>query len=443
MNTQRFNPDSFIHGRIIGILDNGFVLQNEKGRIDLFYEGGVNVGDIVQLKVQTVEETFVDGRPVLIHKVLEFTVLTVCRDEFFIGRESPNYRRIVIDLYLKEKLLQRMRIIQKIREFFYARDFTEVDTPSLVKLPGMEPYLDVFKTEFVSQPGPDNIVNREDLYLITSPEYAMKKLLVSGYEKIFQMCKSFRNKETNSSLHNPEFTILEWYRAYSDYTEIMKDMEDLVFELTRSCHGSAKIPYSVPSIGPASLAEIDVTPPWTRLKVSEAFKKYAGIEPDELEDPDRFRAAVTKKKLYRITEKTSFDDMFFLVFMNEIELQLGFDKPVILYEYPASMAALSKKCPHDERYAERFEAYIAGMELCNAFTELTDPVEQEARLKAERLERQKLGKPDYPVDESFINALQFGMPPSGGIALGVDRLIMLLTNTSDIRDILFFPHKDL
>lgn len=160
-------------------------------------------------------------------------------------------------------------------------------------------------------------------------------------------------------------------------------------------------------------------------------------------DSEKFRQAVRAKNLYKISDETTFDDMFYLVFMNEIEPYLGFDKPVILHEYPASMASLSKKCDDDPRYAERFEAYIAGMELCNAFTELTDPVEQEARLRVEHAQRIQLGKDDYPIDQKFIDALKFGMPPSSGNALGIDRLVMLLTQTTDIRDVLFFPYRDL
>lgn len=433
----------FFRGRIIGILEDGFVLQNQERRIDLIYDRQVNVGDIVEINAKTEPKTLPDGQPVTLQRVTDFKVLTPCRDEFFIGQESPNYRRMIIDLNLREKLVQRTKIIQKIREFFVERGFLDVETPSLVKFPGMEPYLDIFKTQFIGLPGPEGEVQRDDLYLITSPEYAMKKLLAGGCEKIFQICRAFRNKETNGNLHNPEFTMIEWYRAYADYTDVMRDTEELVCALTEFCHGKPVLPYFRPQISSDNRCEIDVKPPWRRLKVKDAFQQYAGIGTTDFEDPEKFRRAVQAKKLYKITDETIFDDMFFLVFMNEIEPNLGFDKPVILYEYPASMAALSKKCDHDPRYAERFEAYIAGMELCNAFTELTDPVEQDARLQTERKQRQQLGKDDYPVDQTFIDALKFGMPPSSGNALGIDRLVMLVTQATDIRDVLFFPYRDL
>lgn len=406
----------WLAGRVIGVLDEGVVLQDESGRIEVVGEN-FNIGDIVEVRVEG-EMVVKDGKSLVIYLAREGLVLAPCGEEFFIGKDSPNYLKSIIDLNFKERLLQRAKIIQMIRQFFLDRNFVETDTPELVKLPGMEPYLDVFKTKFHGLPKEGREAFKEDMYLITSPEYALKKLLVGGFEKIFQITKSFRNKETDSNLHNPEFTILEWYRAYASYLEIMDDVEALFKFL------GAKFPK------------------WDRIKVKDAFKNYAGIGYDDFEDTEKFRAIV-KKKGYKVDAATSFDDLFFLVFMNEIEPKLGFDKPVILYEYPASMAALSKKCEDDPKYAERFEVYINGMELCNAFTELNDPKEQELRLQEERKARQKMGKQDYPVDQSFIRALDFGMPPSGGIALGVDRLIMLLTEAKDIKDVLFFPHGDL
>ena len=265
-------------------------------------------------------------------------------------------------------------------------------------------------------------------------ELSMKKLLVAGHEKIFQIAKTFRNKESESTLHNPEFTMLEWYRAYASYEDWMRDVEELVSQLAKNLLGEKRINFG----GHA----VDVSAPWERVKVKDLFKQYAHIEYEDFEDLERFRAVAIKKQ-YKVTRQSSYDDIFFAIFLNEIEPQLGIKKPVIVYEYPVQMAALAKKCEHDSRYAERAEVYIAGVELCNGFSELNDPVEQRVRLEAERAERQKLGKEDYAVDQSFIRALEFGMPPSGGVALGVDRLVMLLTGAQDINQVLFFPHKDL
>jgi len=432
----------WIAGRIVGILDDGFVLQDESGRVDLYFDEEVNVGDIVEVKVGFEDNEVGGGSGALTPgelrtpgvfqdkpSVLEICVLVPCTADFFIRKSDPNYKKMVVDRLVGEKFLEREKIVDSIRDFFKERKFNEVDTPQMVRLPGMEPYLDVFKTEFIDMEGEE-----ERMFLITSPEYALKKLLVGGYEKVFQICKSFRNKETDSNLHNPEFTLLEWYRSYASYEEIMKDTEELVESLAIQKNGKAKIVYQG--------REINVETPWPRKRVKDLFKELAGIDYPVFENTKKlFEAA--REKGYRVESKHTYDDVFFIIFMNEIEPKLGFEKPVIVYEYPVSMAALSKKCEGDEKYAERFEAYVAGVELCNAFTELNDPVEQKKRLELEREERKKLGKIDYPVDQSFISALEFGMPPAGGNALGVDRLVMLLTDSSDIRDVVMFPFRDL
>jgi lysyl-tRNA synthetase class 2 len=340
----------------------------------------------------------------------------------------------MVDLALKEKFLLRQKLLRGLREFFWSKGFVETETPELVRLPGMEPYLDVFETAFQPVAHDGLAPKKENMFLITSPEYAMKKLLVGGYENIFQVTKSFRNKEHLSSMHNPEFTILEWYRAYSDYTKIMEDTENLVCTLSMIANGKEEILYKD--------FVVDVKPPWIRMTVVEAFEKFAGVGKAAFEDESALKK-IASEKGYQVTNETSFDDAFFLIFMNEIESKLGVDKPVFLYEYPVSMAALSKKCEHDPKYAERVETYIAGVELSNGFTELNDPSEQQARLEYEHSERLRMGKQDYPVDQSFIRALQLGMPPSGGIALGVDRLMMLLTNTPDINQMILFPHQEL
>lgn len=422
----------WLAGRIVGILDDGFVLQDESGRLDLRWEEKVRVGDIVEARI---EKEMMEDDVIFVGK--EVDVLVACGDDFFIPPNDANYRRTVVDRTLMVKMQQRAMVLDGIREFFKREEFLEVETPGLVRLPGMEPYLDVFETEFVPESGAEGREGRaqkERMFLITSPEYAMKKLLVSGYEKIFQLCKSFRNKETDSQLHNPEFTLLEWYRGYASYEEIMEDTERLVEFVAEKMHGKKEFKWDG--------RRIDVSTPWPRVSVKDLFAEMAGIEPEVFEDMEKFRDAV-KEKGYTVGTEACYEDLFFLVFLNEIEPKLGFEKPVIVKDYPVEMAALAKKCPDDERYAERFEVYMAGVELCNAFTELNDPVEQRARLERERKERQKLGKTDYPVDQSFIRALELGMPPSGGNALGIDRLVMLLTDTQDIRDVLFFPHKDL
>ena len=344
---------------------------------------------------------------------------------------KPNYQRLREDGVFREVFQKRALILQGIRQFFIERQFLEVETPMLVKLPGMEPYLDVFKTRFHPEGGEREGHSGQDLYLITSPEYAMKKRLVAGMERIFQITRSFRNKETGGALHNPEFTMIEWYRADADYLDIMRDTEEMVQFLCRTLYGKEFFVYQG--------QEINLSAGFQRVRVREAFEQYAGISRGIFED----EAALISEARRRGYSAASYDDAFFLIFLNEIEPKLGQGRPTILYEYPVRMAALSRVCPEDARYAERFEVYACGMELANAFSELTDADEQNRRLVQERAERAKLGKDLYDIDESFIEALRIGMPPSGGIALGVDRLVMLLLDRPSIEDVVLFPFTDL
>ena len=435
-NLQEMPERLILAGRVIGIIDqeesHGYILQDDTGR--LVVEGGIfpKVGAVVEQEV-TVNDA---GRVVQAGGAV---LLADCDDFYISFSSSPNYKKMVIDVNLKEKLLMRGRVVTAVRDFFLARDFLEAETPCLVKLPGMEPYLDVFKTRFEAAFSAENKLS-EDMYLITSPEYAMKKLLAGGMEKIFQITKSFRNKETFSERHNPEFTILEWYRAFASYEEIMDDTEALVKYVWNKL--GSKNPDGSSARLKWGSADVDMMIPWKRLRVLDAFREMAGIGEAMFFDTEALRAEV-KRRGYPCGDQTGFDDLFFIIFMNEIEPKLGTTVPTILYDYPVSMAALSKPCAGDNRFAERFEAYVAGLEICNAFSELNDPVEQERRLALEKEERRALGKELYDVDKSFIDALKFGMPPAGGNALGIDRLIMLVLGEEDIRNSLFFPYRDL
>ncbi|MDQ3098760.1 MAG: EF-P lysine aminoacylase EpmA [bacterium] len=334
-----------------------------------------------------------------------------------------------------ESFLMREKVIDAIRAFFKKQDFHEVETPLMVKSPGMEPYLEVFETGLL-----DAGNSHYRAFLTTSPEYAMKKLLVAGIPKIFQICKSFRNGEDlRSSTHNPEFTIMEWYRINADYTTIMSDCEvmtEWIYDavIGKSEKGGRILKYQG--------QEIDVSAPWERISVSEAFEKYAGVVETDLQDDIAMRNW-GKKKGYAVSNSTTWEQMFNQIFLNDIEPHLGFNKPTILYDYPASMAALSRKKPDNPLYAERFEYYILGKELGNAFSELNDAQEQEDRLRAERVERESLGKNMYDVDEDFIDALKVGMPDAAGIAVGIDRMVMLFADVPTIQETIWFPANEM
>jgi lysyl-tRNA synthetase class 2 len=331
----------------------------------------------------------------------------------------------------QEKFLLRAKIISLIRDFFCKEKFLEVETPSLVKFPGMEPHIDPIKVKLPIMGG------RREAYLITSPEYAMKKILAAGFRNIFQICKSFRGGEAMDELHNPEFTILEWYRAYADYKDIMKDVERLMVYIARNL--KKRNGYNLKLKIKYQNQEIDLTPPWEKLTVREAFRKYAKIDLDKILTRGTM-AAAAEKKGYSVLEDDSFDDIFFKIFLSEIETYLGQNRPTILYDWPAQMAALSRRKKSDPRYAERFEVYVGGLELGNAFSELVDPAEQKRRLVVERKLRKKLGKAIYDLDEEFLKALQ-EMPPSGGIAMGVDRIVMFFADAKSIDEVMFFSAK--
>lgn len=322
---------------------------------------------------------------------------------------------------VQTNLRKRARIIAGIRHFFDEKGFVEVDTPLMVPQPGMEPHLEAFQTTY----------EMRRFYLHTSPEYAMKRLLAAGFERIYQVCKVFRH-EPVGRMHTPEFTMLEWYRAYADYTDIMVDTEYLIAELATDLYGE-------PVVRTDQYA-VDLTPPWERLSVREAMLRYAGITADPYSETTAF---IRQAGHSTVERDDSPDVAFFKVFLDRVEPHLGVQKPTILCDYPAPMAALAKRKSSAPDLAERFEVYIAGVELCNAFTELNDPDEQRQRLEEEAAQRVSEGNPAYPVDECFLSALEYGMPPSGGIALGVDRLVMLLTGASSIGEVMAFPMSDL
>ncbi|HNT30267.1 MAG TPA: EF-P lysine aminoacylase EpmA [bacterium] len=338
---------------------------------------------------------------------------------------QPNWHRLKTDPQLRHKLEKRAQIVRAIREYFWSQDFIETETPTLVHVPGMEPYLDPFKTELRDEGG-----KRADAYLITSPEYAMKKLLAGGMERIFQLTRSYRNRETLSTQHSPEFTILEWYRANATYEDIMRDTEELVAYIARKVLGTTHVQYQG--------KPLELAPPWKRTSFAAALEQYAGVRYDEIETQAKLQALL-RKRSYRVSDTDDWDTLVLQLFVQEVEPKLGQEQPEIIFDYPASQAALATISPRDARFAQRFEVYARGIELCNAFNELTDAAEQRRRLEEERKLRQQLGKDDYPVDETFLAALETGMPPAGGNALGVDRLAMLLLDTDRMADIVWCP----
>jgi lysyl-tRNA synthetase class 2 len=314
-------------------------------------------------------------------------------------------------------LQARAEILAALRAWFAGQGFVEVETPILQAAPGAEVHLAGFATEWKTPDGRGQV-----RWLHSSPEFAMKKLLAGGVPRLFQFARVFRNGE-GSALHHPEFTMLEWYRAGAGYEAIMQDCAALL-----AATGASALRWQDRTCDPTATPE--------RQTVAEAFARHAGV--------DLFETIGDAAKLSRLSGVAmhagdSWDDVFFRIMFDRIEPHLGVGRPTILCEYPIAMAALARAKPGDPRVAERFELYACGVELANAFGELTDPAIQRARLGADMDEKERLYGVRWPVDEDFLAALEHGLPDCAGIALGFDRLVMLASGARHIEDVLWLP----
>lgn len=324
---------------------------------------------------------------------------------------------------MTEFLKTRIATKKAVRAFFEEHSFVEVDTPTLVKHPGMEPNLSPIKTS-VELSG-----EKQDAFLITSPEYHMKRLLAEGYKKIWQLTSSYRGGEERSMLHSSEFKMIEWYMTGSDYTDMASFAEEFVKFLVTKIHGKKHVYQE---------CEMHTEEFFERITCEEAFQKYANLSLRDLYENKKQFIEDAGSEGFGVNEEQSTEDIFFTIFLQKIEPELGKHKPAFLFDYPAEMAALSKIKESDPMWCERFELFIAGIEIANAFSELVDPKEQEARLKNEQEERKELGKEAFEIDRRFIEALEYGIPKSSGIALGFDRLVMILAGAESIEQVQFF-----
>ena len=303
------------------------------------------------------------------------------------------------------------------RQWFAAEGFVEVETPILQAAPGAEVHLTGFATAWELPDGEER-----ERWLHSSPEFAMKKLLAGGMPKIFQFARVFRNAE-GSALHHPEFTMLEWYRAGTGYQTIMADCRALL-----ASTGVDELRWAGHVCDPKAEPE--------RLTVAEAFVRHAGVDLfPTLGNAD----ALSATSGIAMHAGDSWEDVFFRIMFEKIEPRLGMGRPTILCEYPISMAALARAKPGDPRVAERFELYVCGVELANAFGELTDPDIQRERLVADMDLKEELYGVRWPVDDDFLAALDHGLPDCSGIALGFDRLVMLASGASHIEEVLWLP----
>ncbi|OIP29730.1 MAG: EF-P lysine aminoacylase GenX [Deltaproteobacteria bacterium CG2_30_63_29] len=316
-------------------------------------------------------------------------------------------------------LRQRARAIREVHRFFTERGYLSVETPQLRAWASMEPHLDSFRCEQVY---PDGRVR--PVYLHTSPEYAMKGVLALHGVPIYQLATVFRNNE-GSRTHNAEFSLIEWYRPGEDYNYLMNETEALVMALAATFSPGRA----------ASWAEHEVPwlAPFERLTVEEAFRRHTGLSLSELGELSDFCAAVQALG-YNVDASWTWDDLFHLVVLEHIEPHLGAERPTFLCDYPARLASLARLKPSDARFAERFELYVGGLELCNGFSELVDQAEQRKRFEAEQQERSRLGKEVLDLDPTLLSALE-ALGDCTGNALGFDRLMMLLLGLSQIEEV--------
>jgi len=341
--------------------------------------------------------------------------------------QNPGFWRPDIHADRRPLLVARNRIAAAVRAWFAERDFVEVETAALQVSPGNETHLHAFATELIGPGG-----ERRPLYLRTSPEFACKKLLAAGEARIFDFARVFRNRE-RGALHHPEFTMLEWYRANEPYETLMHDCAALLAEAAGAA-GAKQFTFRGKTVDPFAAPE--------RVTVAEAFARHAGVDllatvVDGEGEAKKLAAAAAQAGVATAADDT-WGDIFSRILAERVEPHLGLQRATLLYEYPLPLAALARPKPDSDKVAERFELYACGVELANAFGELTDVGEQRARFETAMTEKQRIHGEQYPVDEDFLAALAV-MPQASGIALGYDRLVMLVTGAQRIEQVIWTP----
>lgn len=347
--------------------------------------------------------------------------------EKFHGLKDPDlkYRQRYVDLIInqdvRETFLKRTAIIKYIREYLDSRDYLEVETPILSPIAG-----GAAAKPFVTHHNALDI----DMYLRIATELYLKRLIVGGFERVYEIGKNFRNEGIDVR-HNPEFTAMELYEAFSDYNDMMELTENLVAYVCEKVNGTTKVTYED--------AEIDFAPPWRRITMVDAVKEYSGVDFDNIKTDEEAREIAKEKHIELKKElkdctKGDILNAFFEEFGEKNMMQ-----PTFVYDYPVEISPLTKKKRGNPDFTERFEGFVYGREICNAYSELNDPIVQKDRFLQQLKERELGDDEAYMMDDDFINALEIGMPPTGGLGIGIDRLIMFLTNASSIRDVILFP----
>jgi lysyl-tRNA synthetase, class II len=432
--------DVTVHGRVMAVRGHGkarfVVIRDEAGEIQLYcridvmgedsYETvkkGLDVGDFI-VATGSVFKTRTEEITVEVQRLNWAAKALVPLPEKFHGLTDPEirYRKRQMDMISDPTILSRLRvrnrILQVIRNILWDKGFEEVETPILQPLYGGA-LAKPFETHHNALDMP--------AYLRIAPELYLKRLVVGGMTKIFEMGKCFRN-EGISPLHNPEFTMLELYEAWTCYRGMMKISEELVSTTVKEITGGFIIEYEG--------NQIDFTPPWTQITMADAFKQYAGLDIEQLRD-DKFALSYMKENGIQMEKAKNFKGFCDEVFKKKVVPNLI--QPTIVYDYPIEMSPLAKLIPGDDRYVERFQFIISGFEMGNAFSELNDPQDQLKRFESQ-LDLKKSGDDEsHEIDNDYVEALGVGMPPTGGLGIGIDRLVMVLTGQTTIREVLAFP----
>jgi lysyl-tRNA synthetase class 2 len=426
-------------GRIMAIRDFGkasFVqIQDRKGRIQVYTQKDIvgeaafqlfktfDIGDFIGLdgkifRTRTRELTLQAQSFRLLVKSLrpfpeKWHGLTDIE-----ARYRQRYLDLIANPKVKEIFLTRIKAIQMIRNFFAQRDFLEVETPMLHPIPGgatAKP----FKTHH-------NALDME-LYMRVAPELYLKRLVIGGLERIFEINRCFRN-EGISTQHNPEFTMLEFYQSYATYENMMKMTEELLGSMVKEIHGGLHLTYQG--------KDLDFTPPWTRIRYEESLLEYGKVDAAVLKEPSK-AVELAKRLDLELKRGTSHGKVLDDLFKELVEPHLL--QPTFVTHYPTEVSPLSRRNAKDPDVVDRFELFVAGREIANGFSELNDPIDQRERFVQQLKERGDEANAVFILDEDFLRALEFGMPPTAGEGIGIDRLVMLLTDSPSIRDVIFFP----